>query len=362
MNALTPSTEVKARAETIADQKRPLRILTAFLQKDTIPHALLFTGLDGVGKKAMATVFAMAANCEKQIPPRSAAAQPAPAGLHPCGVCRSCRKIEKGIHPDILPVRPDGQTIRIHQIRTLIETLSLKPMEARRRFVIIERADKMKAAAANALLKTLEEPPDRTVLILLAGQTADLLATIVSRCRHVRFHPVSARSIADRLIKDHGVSAADASLYAATAQGSFTRAVAIKESGWTLWRNWLLEASGLDSPESLPEKPMGELLAFAEQLVKTKARVPEALDTMTGWLRDLIVVCHDPKKVTNVDRIDGLQQLCGRVPVECLMAKIDIIRKAQRGIESNRNLRLTLEAMVLRLARECDKENGLNAY
>ena len=255
MNALTSSNEVEHRSEPIADQIRPVRILTAFLHKKTIPHALLFTGIDGVGKNRIATLFAMTANCaDRTGSSGSAASSPAAAGLHPCGVCRSCRKIEKGIHPDILRVQPDGRMIRIHQIRSLIETLSLKPMEARRRFVIIEQAETMRPAAANALLKTLEEPPDRTILILMAGQAADLLPTIVSRCRHVRFHPVSVESIAERLVNEHGISVADATLAAAAADGSFTRALEIGESGWAAWRNWLIGASGLESPQNLSQK------------------------------------------------------------------------------------------------------------
>jgi DNA polymerase-3 subunit delta' len=357
VNELTSSYEVESRSEPTADQIRPVRILTAFLQKKTIPHALLFTGIDGVGKNRIATIFAMTANCAEKTGPGSPAALPAgEPGLDPCGSCRSCRKIEKGFHPDILRVQPDGRTIRIHQIRTLIETLSLKPMEASWRFVIIEQADTMRPAAANALLKTLEEPPDRTVLILMAGQAADLLPTIVSRCRHVRFHPFSARSIADRLVSDHGVSAAEATLAAAASGGSLTRAVAIGNPDWALWRNWLITACGLESPQDLSQKPMGELLAFAEQLSKNKSRVPEALEIMTGWLRDLIVVRHNKKHVTNTDRIDALQELARQLPVGTLMTKIDIIRTARHRIEANSNLRLTLEAMVLRLLQDCVKE------
>jgi DNA polymerase-3 subunit delta' len=353
VNALTASNETALGSELIADQQRPAQILTAFLQKETIPHALLFTGIEGVGKNRMATVFAMAANCGQTIAARGG------AGLQPCGECRSCRKIERQLHPDIHRIRPDGRTIRIHQIRTLIETLSLKPMEARTRFVIVERADTMRPAAGNALLKTLEEPPDRTVLILLATQAAALLPTIVSRCRQVRFHPVSARSIARRLVTEHGISETDAALAAAAAGGSLTRAVAISESGWARWRNWLLEASGLDHPDRLPQKPLGELLAFAEQLTKNKDQVPEALETMTGWLRDLIVIRHDPGKVTHIDRSDSLQQVADRLSVGDLMTKIDIIREAQESIDANGNLRLTLEAMVLRLSQDCAKEERL---
>ena len=362
MNALTSISEAKSPPEPIDDQKRPTRILTAFLEKETIPHALLFTGIDGVGKKRMATVFAMAVNCPDSAKSGTQPPDTRPAGLQPCGSCRSCRKIDKNTHPDILLVQPEGKTIRIHQIRALIETLSLKPMEARRRFVIIDRADSMQPAAANALLKTLEEPPDRTILILLAAQTTDLLPTIVSRCRHVRFHPVGVDSISERLIADHGVAAEDATLYAAAAGGSYTRAVALKDAGWKTWRDWLLEASGLEDPLELPNKPTGQLLAFAEVLAQKKDRVPEALATMTGWLRDLIVVRHDTGKIVNIDRFDTLQQNGEKLPTASLMAKIDVIAAAQKTIESHGNLRLTLEAMVLRLAQDCGKENRLRLF
>ena len=362
MNALTSSTDRENRSAPIADQKRPVRILTAFLQKNTIPHALLFTGIDGVGKNRIATLLAMAANCGRQFPPGSGGVPAEPAALQACGDCRSCRTIEKELHPDILQIAPEGRTIRIHQVRTLIETLMLKPMEARRRFVIIQRADTMPDAAANALLKTLEEPPDRTILILLAGQTTDLLPTIVSRCRHIRFHPLRSASIADRLVQAHGYSDADASLAAAAARGSYSRAVALNKSDWKTWRNWLIGASGLERPDTLSRKPTGELLAFAEQLTKSKGRLPEALDTMAGWLRDVIVVRHDESKVTNNDRIGDLRKLSGHLPVAQLMSKLDVIRQAQSNLESSRNfnVRLTLEAMVLRLAKDYVKESRLD--
>ena len=93
-----------------------------------------------------------------------------------------------------------------------------------------------------------------------------------------------------------------------------------------------------------------------------QGRVPEALETMAGWLRDLIVIRHDAAKVTHVDRIDGLRELSGHLPVGTLMDKIDVIRRARQRIDSYGNLRLTLEAMVLRLSQDCAKENRLSDH
>ena len=168
--------------DSIIDQERPIRILLSLLFHGTIPHALLFTGIEGVGKKTAAVALAMACNCRR------------PVAVEPCGECAACRKIAAGAHPDILRVSPAGAMIKIDQIRELCQVLTMKPYEARVRVVIIADAHTLNPAAGNALLKMLEEPPARTVLILTAPQTGDLLPTIVSRCQHIRFKPI-ARTI-----------------------------------------------------------------------------------------------------------------------------------------------------------------------
>ncbi|MBW2248732.1 MAG: hypothetical protein JRF62_16445, partial [Deltaproteobacteria bacterium] len=161
-------------------QEQPIRLLTTLLQNGTIPHALLFIGIEGVGKRTAAMALAMACNC-KAIKPehfsermkiRSDGNIPSDQikTISPCGRCNSCRKIESGNHPDIIVLNPSGPFIRIGQIRELCGTLAMKPYEARLRVVIISDAQTMNLSAGNALLKLLEEPPDRTILILTALQ------------------------------------------------------------------------------------------------------------------------------------------------------------------------------------------------
>ena len=352
------------RFASIIDQNRPVSILTALLNKKTIPHALLFTGIEGIGKKSAAVTFAMAANCTVRGSQGSPvnATDPAeadwPDTFDPCCQCRACRKIISGIHPDIIHIKPTGKTIRIAQIRNLCDTLAMRPYEANLRVVIIADAQAMNPSAGNALLKMLEEPPDRSILILTASQTTDLLPTIVSRCRHIRFNPVSRKSIAARLSADTDVTPEDALIIAGLANGSLTRAIEIDRSGWIRQRDWLIAAAGLDRPEALSSRSTGLLLAFAEYLATNKNLTADRLSAMITWMRDIIVCRYAPDRVINIDMIDRLREISRKISVKSLTAKIEAVQTAQKNIDANSNLRLTLEAMMLRLAKDCDMGLG----
>ncbi len=268
----------------------------------------------------------------------------------PCGACPACRKIGSGHHPDVIRMGPTGATIKIAQVRALRETLSMKPYEAKRRVVIITDAHAMSPSAGNALLKILEEPPDRTILILTAPQRADLLPTIVSRCQLVRFNPITRRTIASELVQQHGLEQQAASVLAAVSNGSLTRAETLIQSDWLRYRSWLIAASGLAAPEQRDPRDTGRLLAFAETLSIRKEKVSDALAALLTWLRDLIVFRYAPERIVNTDLIDLLQSASEKNPVGTVLDKMDAIRTAQKDIEANANLRLTLEVMMLRLA------------
>ena len=134
---------------SIIDQKQPIQILTTLIKKGTIPHALLFTGIEGVGKLAAAMTFAMACNCTTQLYNQKKSEDIS----GPCDQCRSCKKIRSGNHPDIIHIKPSGHYIKIAQIRSLCQTLAMKPYEARLRVVIISDSQAMNPQAGNALLK-----------------------------------------------------------------------------------------------------------------------------------------------------------------------------------------------------------------
>ncbi|MEJ2656557.1 MAG: DNA polymerase III subunit delta', partial [Desulfobacterales bacterium] len=287
-------------------QEKPIRLLKTFLQNETIPHALLFLGIDGVGKTTAAKAVAMACNCMAREKTHFSVKE----GIRPvygtkpdlagkseiCGCCKSCSKIKTGNHPDMILVEPKGSFIRIDQIRNLCNILTMKPYEARLRVVIIKDAQSMNPSAGNALLKVLEEPPDRTVLILTAMQTSDLLPTIVSRCQHIRFNPIPGKHLKTLLIEKQGADPADAEIITIMANGSYSKALSIishiKKSNWIKRRAWLL-----NEVESLPLMSIPSCLAFAETLSKNKETLTDSLEVMKSWFRDLIVCRFHPARV-----------------------------------------------------------------
>jgi len=341
-------------------QDQPIRLLTTLLRNETIPHALLFTGMEGVGKQNTAMIFAMACNC---LPYKSERFSEG-AKTHtkseqtdirqikatPCGDCRSCRKIYSGHHPDIIFVTSSGPFIKIDQIRDLIRTLAMKPYEARLRVVVISDAQAMNPAASNALLKVLEEPPDRTILILTATQTSDLLPTIVSRCQQIRFNPIAKKRIEMLLVEEHGVRPDDAEIISIMANGSLSKALAMSTSmpriNWIRRRNWLI-----NEVAAIHHKPIASRMAFAEKLLKEKALLFDSLEVMKSWFRDLIVCRYQPDKMINQDFKDKIQKASNKLRVDLLISYIDNIQSVQNNIHANTNLRLSLEVLIMRLAR-----------
>ena len=231
--------------ESIIGQIQPNRILTTLLRKGTIPHAFLFSGIEGVGKKTTAMTFAGACNCQDadaipfSLPKEGRLVAAKGQVLSPCGHCRSCKKIISGNHPDIIHIKPSGTYIRISQIRSVIDTLSLKPYEAQFRVVLISDAQSMNPEASNALLKVLEEPPAQTILILTTLQASDLLPTVVSRCQHIRFNPLSHKDIETMLAAEQKIDSNEVSVTAIMANGSYSKALALIKSDWRLRRKWL---------------------------------------------------------------------------------------------------------------------------
>lgn len=316
--------------------------MKTWLRRGVVPHALLFSGIEGVGKAQAAWLLAMALNCD--APASSAAGEP------PCGACRACRRLQAGQHPDLLTIAPEGPLIRVAQVRQLCATLAMKPYEARTRVVVITDARAMNPEAANALLKVLEEPPDRTLLILLATQTAELLPTIVSRCQQLRFGPISRRRLQALLTERHGIAPDAAEVAAAMSGGSLTRALRFSQTDWRARRNWLIAAIGLDRPETLSSRPLNVLLAVAEKLAGHKAWVPEALDLIVAWLRDLLIFRHAPGRLINQDQAALVGRASGRMTDEALLRRIQAVGSARRHLEANLNPRLVLERLMLQLA------------
>ena len=313
--------------------------LHCMLENDSIPHALIFSGIKGVGKQTMARAFAMTLNC--YVPHNG-----------PCGKCRPCRKILSGNHPDYHHIIPQGPLIKIERIRELINILSMKPYEATIRVIIIAEAQTMNPEAGNALLKLLEEPPDKTIFILTVMEESDLLSTIISRCQSIRFSPVPANLMTSMLVSKYQINPDKAALIASLAQGSYLKAFQLAESSeWLTRRNWLLAmlpGLGILQDSNLRMETLS--LISAEQLAGlSKEILGEVLEILKTWLRDLVMVKDHPEHVINLDLIPRLKKITGQITISTLITKINAVHTAQKQLISNSNVRLTMEFMVIKL-------------
>lgn len=318
---------------------------------------MLFTGIAGVGRQATALALAMACNCmekksgetpELQKNRQHTGDRPSNliSSVEPCGSCRSCRKIQAGNHPDIIQIKPVGPLINIAQVRDLCSMLAMKPYEASTRIAILHDAQSMNPSAGNALLKILEEPPERTVLVLIATQTQDLLSTIVSRCQQIRFNPISRAYLEKLLIDEHGLETTDARAMASMAGGSLTRAMAMLAEKWVFRRNWIL-----GELNELSARPSSHILAFAERISAEKGKIPEILEIIKSWLRDLMMAKIYPDKILNQDFRQDIQPASEDMETGSLLSKIELVQSTQNSIKANPNIRLLLEVMLMKLAQ-----------
>ncbi len=264
-----------------------------------------------------------------------------------CGICKSCKKIAAGNHPDIIQIKPSGPFIKIDQIRALLQTLSMKPYEAETRVVIISEAHCMNAAASNALLKILEEPPDRSMLVLIANQKSDLLPTIISRCQPVRFNRISNDIIATFIMKEYGFQPQAAEIISAMAHGSLSKAQMMVEQNWLHHRKWMLAEIQL-----LSLQPIARLLALAEKLSQEKEMLAERLEIIKIWFRDLIVNHYNTGKIINKDIIEQISAASRKTGMAALLTKVEAIQNAQNRLTANTNLRLSMERLLIELAQQ----------
>ena len=178
----------------IAGQRIIVESLKNAIENNMISNGYIFSGPKGCGKKLMACIFAMSLNCRSELQDK------------PCGSCNSCLRTKSGNHPNIDIVKPTGQSIKIKQIRQIISDVAKKPFESGYKVIIIENSEKMTHDAQDAFLKTLEDPPDNTVFLLIAQNHNLLLATIVSRCQVYQFKPLDRPEMKNFIISTYDFS------------------------------------------------------------------------------------------------------------------------------------------------------------
>ena len=331
--------------DSITDQNKPIARLFSMLHHRSVPHALLFTGIDGIGKSTVARAFSMLLNCRELKEDHATSFK----GLT-CP-CRSCHKIRSATHPDILTVKPSGNIIKIAQIRELCLKLLVKPYEAFQRVVIIMDAHTMNPEASNALLKILEEPPSKTMFILITDQPSDLLPTILSRCQNVGFNPLPEGSIRNILVHDKGIEPEKADVFAAMAMGSMGRALTLCEKTDRKTDPWAFRVFLFDEITAVLKGAPLDVLLFAEKLSQKKDNALYAIEILVSFVRDLVVVPFAPERLINRDLGEKIKKLSGTFPTASLLKMTDHMMAAHQGIKSNASVRLCLEAMAIQLKR-----------
>ncbi len=313
---------------------------------EKIPHAYLFTGIQGVGKMSTARALSMALNCTE------------PENGESCDHCRSCRQMRSGNFPDFLSITPDGQNIKIDQIRDLNHKLDFAPVSGKYRICVVHHAETMTVEAANSFLKILEEPPPGNILILNTTEPLDLLPTIVSRCQRISFHPLSIKEISKWLIKNRKIDEEMAIVLAKISEGSLGRALKMSESDFLNKRQeWLfsvMKLPGLSRIEALElaHNLAGEVKkAVLDPSDTSEPGIMDMLDAWENWYRDLLILSAGghPSLLINEDFSHQLKNMAGTYKVSTLIESLVAIDQAQRDLTKMRNLSIVMEHMILRL-------------
>ena len=318
--------------ETISGHERQKNILRKAIQNKRIAHAYLFTGPDGVGKRLTALAFARALLCQDRTG---------------CGDCSACRKVDHNNHPDIHLLDADGSALKIDQIRTLQQELSLRPLEGRYKICLIDGAEFFTIGAANALLKTLEEPRPDTLMILISSQPEKLLPTIRSRCQKLIFTRLPKQQLADLLAQKLELTDTEAAVLAALSEGSFKKALGQDRHLYLEKRRKLIHSLSALSPGSNIAT-----LSFADELATEKELLPDILDIFQAFYRDLLLLKHGrpEEELVNLDLLETLTKQSRSTATDAILRKLNALDTARYHLQRNVNRQLALEVMLLHMA------------
>ncbi len=310
-------------------------LLRRSLAEGRVGHAYLITGSPQIGKTTLAQTFARALNCT----------QPE-TYERPCDACRSCRLVRDGNHPDVQVLEPDGVYLKIGQIRVLQHQVVLSPMEGRWKVYILREMERATSEAANALLKTLEEPPSHAVLILTASEAEALLPTIVSRCQPIPLRPLSRQLVKQALVERWQMPLERASLLANLSGGRLGWAVEVSQNPSVLERR----SQWLDELRELMGQGRAERFAYAEKLSRDPVTLREVMASWLTWWRDLLIMAHgSTATLTHQDRSVDLHYLAEKLQPDQARQAVEAIRAAIQSLDSNVNPRLTVEVLMLNL-------------
>lgn len=322
----------------IIGHKQVVTQLCLMQQEDRIPHAMLFCGTDGVGKSLVAEALAAAILCH------------APVHNQACGHCKACQALAASTHPDFFQIQPESETkaapaIRIEAVRKLQEEIARIPLLSERRVVIMQEADKMNEAAANCLLKTIEEPSGQIVFILLTSRPSALLDTIISRCMRVEFGILQPDELV-KILYQQGIEEPLAGKLASIADGSVSKALAMQDEELLN-----LQTQAFDLASAAGTLGVEQLLQLAKEMSShSRERLIQWLGFLAMIYRDLLMLYSGSGlPLYNQSDIDRLSSLLNKYHQQELLQLLQLVQDYQKRLGSNVNTQLCLEGFLIRI-------------
>lgn len=320
--------------KNIIGHKREIAHLEQAIQAGKVSHAYIFNGDKGSGKKTLAEAFAMTLQCASE-------------GEVPCGTCHSCRQAASGNHPDIIYVSHEKPaSIGVEDIRDqLTGDIQIRPYNGKYKIYIINEAEKMTVQAQNAILKTIEEPPEYAVILLLTSNEQSFLDTIRSRCVVLNLKPVSDEQVKQYLMEQIQVPDYQADICVAFAQGNIGKAVRLASSeDFTA-----IKASAMSLIRNVGKMEISEIIDFVKDIQEYKITIQDYLDILALWYRDMVYykATKDIDGIVFQDELRIIRETVKRCSYEGVEEVMQAIENAKTRLSANVNFDLTMELLFL---------------
>lgn len=323
------------RFADIVGQEHLKEHLENAIKMDKVSHAYIINGEKNAGKEFIAKTFAMALQCENR------------QGTEPCGECHSCRQALSGNHPDIIFITHEKPgTIGVDDIRRQVNNdVAIKTYKGPKKIYIMNEGEKMTAQAQNALLKTLEEPPEYAVLLILTGNVDSLLQTILSRCVVLNMKPAKDAQIKKYLMETMEIPDYKADICVAFARGNVGKAKLLASSE----EFDKVKEEAITLLKYIKEMELNEIVAAIKKITEYKFDVNDYMDILSIWYRDVLLfkATHDANLLIFKEEIQHIRKVADKSAYEGIEKIIDALEKSKQRLNANVNFDLTMELLLL---------------